>query len=187
MRYPITRNFHIRTGRCCFVLMLSALSAAFGAGEPHEPANLAINKPACSSSIENDEHNAAQANDNNSDTCWRADDEPEGGPEWWQVDLQKTANLSGCQIIWPYDGINYRCKVEGSADKKTWVLLSDQTKTAARNQIRNIKFTSAKGIRYVKVTITGFDDGCWASLSEVKIFGSTEPLETGSQPSWTRK
>src|SRR5580698_3487298 len=42
-----------------------------------EPVNLALHKPAYSSSIENDEHNAAQANDGDSDTCWTADDEPE--------------------------------------------------------------------------------------------------------------
>src|SRR5580692_13179462 len=70
--------------------------------------NLALNKPASSSSIENDEHSAAQANDGDPETCWRADDEPEGGPEWWQVDLEKPADLSGCQICWPFDGVKYR-------------------------------------------------------------------------------
>ena len=110
-------------------LILLAFSRVTGAGGPVDPVNLALNKPASSSSIENDEHNAAQANDGDSDTCWRADDEPEGGAEWWQVDLEKAADLGGCQICWPYDGKIYRYKVEGSADRKNWAVLSDQTRT----------------------------------------------------------
>jgi len=135
------------------------------------PANLALNKPASSSSIENDEHSAAQANDGDPETCWRADDEPEGGPEWWQVDLEKPFDLSGCRIRWPFDGKRYRYKVEGSADRKNWSLLSDQTKTTARSQVHDLKFQKARQIRYVKITVTGLDEGCWVSISEVKVFG----------------
>ena len=93
-----------------------------------EPTNLALNKPASSSSIENDEHSAAKANDGDPNTSWCADDEPEGGPEWWQVDLMKPFDLTGCQIRWPYDGKKYRYKVEGSIDQKKLVALerSDQ-------------------------------------------------------------
>lgn len=134
--------------------------------------NLALNKPASSSSIENDEHNAACANDGDPDTCWRADDEPEGGPEWWQVDLQKPTDLAGCQIRWPFNGMRYRYKVEGSTDRKTWSLLSDQTRSIAKSRIHNLKFDHATGVRYVKITITGFEQGCWASISEVRIFGA---------------
>jgi hypothetical protein len=133
--------------------------------------NLALHKPATSSSIENDEHSAAHANDGDAATSWRADDEPEGGPEWWQVDLEKAVELSGCQICWPYDGKNYRYKIEGSADRKNWSILSDQTNTASRSQVHNLKFENARQIRYVRVTITGFDEGCWASISEMKLFG----------------
>jgi hypothetical protein len=147
------------------------------------PGNLALHKPACSSSIENDEHSAAQANDGDPETCWSADDEPENGPEWWQVDLQKPFDLSGCQIRWPFDGKRYRYKVEGSADRKTWSLLSDQTNTTtasadfpggrhfAKSAVHNLKFPKARHVRYVKITVTGLDEGCWVSISEVKLFG----------------
>src|ERR1700724_2979215 len=114
--HVMMNNGGIGRSACLFAMVLSFLPCGGGAIGSADPVNLALNKPACSSSIENDEHSAAQANDNNSDTCWRADDEPEGGPEWWQVDLEKAADLSGCQITWPYDRINYRCKVEGSTD-----------------------------------------------------------------------
>jgi hypothetical protein len=151
-----------------------ALSFLFRAAVPicaAAPDNLALKKPACSSSVENDEHSAAQANDGDPETCWRADDEPEGGPEWWQVDLEKAFDLSGCQIRWPFDGKRYRYKVEGSADRKHWSLLSDQTSATSTSQVHDLKFRKAKHIRYVKITVTGLDEGCWASIREVKIFG----------------
>jgi hypothetical protein len=149
---------------CC----LSALPVPVSAAAPE---NLALNKPACSSSIENEEHSAARANDGDPETCWRADDEPEDGPEWWQVDLQKTFDLSGCRIRWPFAGKRYRYQVEGSADRKTWSLLSDQTKTTAASQVHDLKFQHAKQVRYVKITVTGLDEGCWASICEVQVFG----------------
>ena len=157
--------------RPAFALVLSFLSCAGGAIGSADPVNLALKKPACSSSIENDEHSATQANDGDPETCWRADDEPEGGPEWWQVDLEKPADLSGCQIRWQYDGKNYRYKVEGSADRKNWSILSDQTKTLAKSQVHDVKFENARQVRYVMVTVTGFEEGCWASICEVKVFG----------------
>jgi len=154
------------------VLGLFLLAGAAAQISAAEPVNLALNKPASSSSVENDEHRAAQANDGDPATCWRADDEPEGGPEWWQVDLEKPVDLSGCQICWPYDGKVYRYKVEGSADRKTWALLSDQTKNTAKSQVQDVKFGNARQIRYLKVTVTGFEEGCWASICEVSVFGA---------------
>ena len=133
--------------------------------------DLAFNKPASASSIENDDESAAKANDGDEDTRWCADDEPENGAEWWQVDLEQRADLSGCQIAFPYDGKQYRYKVEGSDDRKTWKMLSDQSQTTARTRVQNLMFNRATGIRYVKITILGFDEGCWASISEVKVFG----------------
>jgi hypothetical protein len=133
--------------------------------------DLALNKPASASSIENDDENAAKANDGDEYTRWCADDEPENGAEWWQVDLEQRADLSGCQIIFPYDGKQYRYKVEGSADRKTWKMLSDQSQTTARTRAQHLAFRQARGIRFVRITILGFDEGCWASIAEVKVFG----------------
>lgn len=140
-----------------------------------EPPNLALHRPATSSSIENDDHNAARANDGDPGTYWCADDEPENGPEWWQVDLEKTCELSACQIRWPYKKKRYRYKVEGSTDRKKWSLLSDQTKTKSTSQIHELKFQPPANARYVRITITGLDEGCWASIAEVKLFGKEHP------------
>ena len=152
---------------------LSCARVPLGAGGP---GNLALNKPACCSSIENDEHTAAQANDGDPETCWRADDEPEDGPEWWLVDLEKSCDLAGCQIRWPYAGKRYRYKVEGSADRQHWILLSDQTNTTITEPVHDLKFQQACQVRCVKITVTGFDEGCWASIAEVKIFGLEQAI-----------
>ena len=130
-----------------------------------------MHKPASSSSIENDEHNASKANDGDPDTSWCADDEPENGPEWWQVDLKKAFELTGCQIRWPYDGKKYQYKVEGSIDQKKWSLLSDQTKARSTSQVHDLKFRKASPARFLRVTVTAFDDGCWAGIAEFKAFG----------------
>lgn len=158
-------------------LALCLLSGGSAAENCAERTNLALNKPASSSSIENEEQNAAKANDGDDGTRWCADDEPENGAEWWQVDLRKPYDLAGCQVRWPYDGKQYRYRVEGSADRKFWAMLSDQTQTAARTQVQDLKFENARGLQYVKITVTGFEQGCWASISEVKVYG----LEQGAR------
>lgn len=155
-----------------FALLFVVFFLSGGATASVDRVNLALHKPATSSSIENDEHSAAQANDGDPTTSWRADDEPEGGPEWWQVDLEKPVDLSGCQIRWPYKGKNYRYRIEGSADRKQWCVLSDRSNTASKSQVHSLKFENARQIRYVRITITGFDEGCWASISEVRLFGA---------------
>jgi len=151
--------------------LLACMAAPLWSAEP-DSSSLALHKPASSSSIENDEHNAAKANDGDPDTSWCADDEPENGPEWWQVDLKKSFDLTGCQIRWPYDGKKYQYKVEGSIDQKKWSLLSDQTKTKSASQVHDLKFHKASPARFVRITVTAFDDGCWAGIAEVKVFGA---------------
>jgi hypothetical protein len=182
----MTSNVYIRWFKFLWIkpnpgtwLVCSARVAALAVGlvcgtavaDLPEQKNIALNKPAFASSIENDDQSAAKANDGNDDTHWCADDEPENGAEWWQVDLEQRADLTGCQITFPYDGKQYRYKVEGSADGKTWMMLSDQSQTTARRRVQKLAFIQATGIRYLKITITGFDQGCWASIAEVQIFG----------------
>ena len=49
--------------------------------------------------------------------------------------------------------------------------MSDQTKTAVTSQVHDLKFQKARQVRYVKITVTGLDEGCWVSISEVNVFG----------------
>jgi hypothetical protein len=135
-----------------------------------QPVNLALNKTATASATESDEHAAGKANDGDDDTRWCADGD--STPQWWAVDLEKPATLTGIQIKWEFDEKVYKYVVEGSVDNTTWKTLSDQSETKESKQVQSITFkTPAEGIRYVRIRITGMEDGCWASIFEVKVFG----------------
>ena len=70
--------------------------------------------------------------------------------------LGKPEDLAGIHIVWEHDGVQYQYKVEGSEDGKSWTMLSDQTKSAEREQDRTHKFL-ARSVRYVRVTATGLE------------------------------
>jgi hypothetical protein len=128
--------------------------------------NLAKGMPTTSSSDE-DGHPSGDAVDGKADTRW-CNNGPDA-PAWLQVDLKKPSELSGCAILWEA-AVNYKYKVEGSADAKEWKMLSDQTKTDSAKQSQKLTF-AAKDIRYLKVTATELPEGSWASIFELKVFG----------------
>jgi len=133
-----------------------------------QPVNLALNKAATASSVESDDHAAGKANDGDDDTRWCADGETV--PQWWQVDLEKPHTISSVEIKWEFDEKVYKFVVEGSADATTWKTLSDQSQSTAKTQVQKLKLDKpAEGIRYVRIRITGLEDGCWASMFEVKV------------------
>jgi hypothetical protein len=156
----------------CLAVLLIGYSAARTRGDdakPAEPKNLALNQTATASSEESDEHSAAKAVDGDDNTRWCA-----SGPEvpaWLQIDLGKPADLTGAEIRWEMDGKKYQYVVEGSPDAKTWTALSDQTNNTSTSQVQPLKF-DGKGVRYVRIRVTGLEDGSWASIFEVKVFGS---------------
>jgi alpha-L-fucosidase len=137
-----------------------------------QPTNLALNCPATASSEESDEHSASHANDDDdsNDSRWCASDA--SAPQWWKVDLKKPSTLICCLIKWEFDGKQYRYVVEGSADGKDWQSLADRSGTTSISQAQVIPFwPAAQGIRYVRIRITALDEGAWASIFDVKIFG----------------
>ena len=103
----------------------------------------------------------------------KADDDSDGMPEFWQTELEKPADLSGCAILWQFDGKRYQYRVEGSADGRAWSVLSDQTKSTRIVQRHELKFDDARGIRFVRITVTGVEEGCWVGIREVKVFGQS--------------
>ncbi|WP_422928643.1 DUF7133 domain-containing protein [Singulisphaera sp. PoT] len=139
------------------------------ADRPLVPENLALKKPATASASQDDEKGPGAGNDGNPDTRWCAPDNSAG--YWWQVDLGKPEDLTGCKITWEHEDAGYRYKVEGSEDGKTWILLSDQSKSTERDQERTHKFL-ARGVRYVRMTLTGLEDGHWGSFFEFEVLGT---------------
>ncbi len=142
------------------------------------PEDLSKGKPATASSTEKPEHAAGAAVDGNPATRWCASG-PDS-PQWWQVDLGKPEDVTGIRILWEQDGVAYQYKVEGSDDGKSWTMLSDQTRSDARDQDRTHEFL-ARGIRYVRVTVTGLKGGAWASIFEVQVHGTNKvPAPAGT-------
>ena len=132
------------------------------------PVNLAKGKQATASASQ-DGHPPEHALDGKEETRWCSPNADAG--YWWQVDLEQPQDLTGIEVMWEGDDTNYRYKIEGSLDGKSWQMLSDQTKTDAREQTQTIKF-DAKGIRYVRLTTTQLTPGRWGSFWELAVHGT---------------
>ena len=145
--------------------------AAEQGGGPKDlvPENLARGKLATASSSQGADHRPEAAVDGDPETRWCPANDQVG--HWWQVDLGKPQDLTGCRVLWEQDGAPYQYKVEGSADGKTWTLLSDQTATTDNHQDRTHRF-DAKGIRHVRLTATGLNSGAWSSFYEFEALGT---------------
>ena len=132
--------------------------------------DLAKGKPATASSTQSPDHHPGAAVDGNPETRWCADGD--SAPQWWQVDLGKPQDLTGIRIVWEQDGVNYRYKVEGSEDAKSWTTLADQTNSDAREPrtARTISWPGASAS--MRITATKLQPGAWASIFEVQVFGT---------------
>jgi putative membrane-bound dehydrogenase-like protein len=131
------------------------------------PEDLARGKPATASDSQGG-HEPGAANDGEGTTRWCAFDGSPG--HWWQVDLGRPEDLTGCRITWESSAA-YGYKVEGSANGATWQTLADATRADVRDQEREHAF-SAREVRYVRVNVTGLEPGHWASFFECAVLGT---------------
>jgi putative heme-binding domain-containing protein len=131
--------------------------------------NLAQGKAATASSAQDASKAAGSAVDGDETTRWCAANDT--APQWLQVDLGSPQDVTGCRITWEFDDTPYRHKVETSADGKTWSPAVDRTGNPANKQAEENDFT-ARGVRYVRVAVTGLKPGAWASVYELEVFGT---------------
>lgn len=131
------------------------------------PINLALNKPATALGSQAG-HDPSQAVDGDPDTRWCAPDN--GNGYWWQVDLQKPEDLTGCRIYWEQENRPYQYIIAGSTDGQSWENLLEEFGDGGRPQNDDRKF-SAHGVRYVRVTVTAAPPGSWASFFEFEVHG----------------
>jgi len=129
--------------------------------------DLALNKTAYSDSYLTG-YEASRANDGNPATIWYARD----GElfHWWKVDLGDYYNLRGTEITWPLKDKVYKYIVEVSSDNANWTVVVNKTGNTSSEQVQKDSFT-ADSARYVRVTVTGLDQGCWAGMAEFKVLG----------------
>jgi len=137
------------------------------AGVKRTPINLALFKPATASASQ-DGHEPGQAVNDDPQTRWCAPGG--GGGYWWQVDLQKPEEITGCQITWEKERGAYQYKIQGSADGQSWRTFAEENRDQARPQVDAHKF-AAGNVRYVRITVTQAAPNMWASFSEVQVWG----------------
>lgn len=133
--------------------------------------DVAGNRPTGASS-EAPGHNGARAVDGDPATDWAAADNNPGA--WWQVDLEQPHTITSLQTTFPAAG-NYRYRIEGSLDGKTWSPLADQSQATSTEKVRSENFPADTHCQYVRLTFTGLPPGRPASISEVKIQGQHWP------------
>ena len=109
---------------------------------------------------------AAHATDGDTATRWCAADGGTG--HWLHVDLGTATALTGVRIAWELPGKTYRYRVEGSTDGHTWSTLVDRTNNSDTGQVHTLPFIAT--VRHLRVTVTGLDTGCWASIREFEVY-----------------
>ncbi|GMQ65106.1 discoidin domain-containing protein [Vallitalea maricola] len=120
---------------------------------------------------------ADKGNDGDESTRWSASDGKWG--HWWKVDLGASHTLNGCSIKWEFNKV-YKYKIEVSPDDINWLMVADETNNTISKQIQTNDF-NIDSIRYVRITITETENGCWASFYDFKVFGTnkfSEPIES---------
>ena len=106
--------------------------------------------------------------DGNVDTRWCADGG--GFPEWLQMEFETAHQVKEIEITWEFAGKNYRHRVEGSVDGKTWLLLLDRSDDTS-NKVGIAKLIDQPPVKYVRITGTGAPSGNWCSIRDVKLKG----------------
>jgi putative heme-binding domain-containing protein len=153
------------------------------------PVNLAAGKVATASSYQNDGLKAEFAVDGDEGTRWCAEDA--AVPQWLQVDLGKPEDLSGVTVKWEQDARLYTFTIGGSPDGKEWAMLPAQDLAAPQARAAEDAFTirrkvDAKGVRYVRLTVTGTKPGAWASVRELEVHG-TQMVSAAAQAKSQKK
>ncbi|MGH8047509.1 MAG: discoidin domain-containing protein, partial [Chthoniobacterales bacterium] len=128
--------------------------------------NLALSQPATASSFQAG-NLVANGNDASTTSRWAAVDGTY--PQWWRVDLGASKVLSRVDIMWLNPTTrSYKYKIETSPDDATYTTAFDNTGNTTLGDTSNTITATA---RYVRVTVTGSNNGGFASFYDIKVFG----------------
>jgi hypothetical protein len=133
--------------------------------------DIAGNRPTGASS-EAPGHNGSRALDGDLATYWAATDNQSGA--WWQLDLEQPHTITSVQTTFPTSG-NYRYRLEGSLDGKTWTLLVDRSQTKLTDKVRTDPIPANQHWQMVRLTFTGLPAGQPAAIADVKMEGKHWP------------
>jgi len=138
--------------------------------------NVALNRAATADSEQSGEY-SAKAIDGDFSTGWRSGNGDANN--WWKLDLGRPRNLTGCRFMWESPGFLYRYKIEASPDGLRWSTVVDRSKNTEVQWMPVDAFT-AENVRYVRLSSTGLERGCWMGLMEFEVFDTT-PLPPGTE------
>jgi|GEM_PF-2286324 len=139
--------------------------------------NIALNKKSYSDSQQSGNENY-KGNDGNPNSRWCAADGSLN--HWWSVDLGAVYDITGTEVIWEKANKIYKYKIEVSFNNRDWKTVVNKTKNNDKQQTQTDRF-SVNAVRYVRITVTGLESGCWASFYEFKVFGKKTGSLTDNQ------
>ncbi|MBC7450522.1 MAG: discoidin domain-containing protein [Cytophagales bacterium] len=135
--------------------------------------NLALNKPATSSSVTGG-NTAAKAVDGNGGTRWES---LSADPQWITIDLQQTYSINRVKIAWEGAyGKNYTVQTSNTNNGTDWVTI----KTVTNNTVLTNDWTGLTGSgRYIRIYGTVRGTGYGYSIFELEVYGtSPSPVAT---------
>ncbi|MBC7450521.1 MAG: discoidin domain-containing protein, partial [Cytophagales bacterium] len=137
--------------------------------------NLALNKPATSSSVQGS-NTAAKAVDGVANSRWES---LSADPQWITVDLQQTYTINEVKIVWePAYGKNYTIQTSNTNNGTDWVTI----KTVTGNTVLTNDWTGLTGSgRYIRIYGTVRGTGYGYSIFELEVYG-TSPASVASAP-----
>ncbi|MBR0463297.1 MAG: discoidin domain-containing protein [Clostridia bacterium] len=90
-------------------------------------------------------------------------------PQWWRVDLQEQARVSGLTVRWYNDGLWYDYAVETSPDGEEWTQAAEGR--ASGQSDLPVRFAEAVTARYVRVVVNGVTGDEAAGIYLVEVYG----------------
>lgn len=118
--------------------------------------------------------------DNNFSTRWSCF----GKGSWIRYDLGSIQNIAEIDIAW-YNGDKRQSNyvIAFSNDASTWLQASRGTSSGKTTSFE--KYPVTGDARYVRITVNGNTVNDWASMTEVRIIGSSSPPTTTEAPPTT--
>lgn len=128
--------------------------------------NLARSASVTASSTYSSTYDPANATDDNNATRWAA---ANYGQQWLQLDLGSAQSINRVMLAFEFPNEWTQYKIESSTDGVTWAPYIDRMGSTSQTGI--ITHNKSASVRYLRVTITGFQNFTrLAGITEFKIF-----------------
>jgi hypothetical protein len=107
-------------------------------------------------------------------------------PSWITLDLGSLFVVTEVDIAW-FNGNERKdtFSISTSSDNSTWQQVFSGQSSGTTANFEPYKISNTNGARYVKVNVTANTQSSWASISEIKVSGSTPPPAPVPSPSPT--